>query len=86
MVPHGTRSSGPKRVDAPRRCRLFAAHALGKYLADGATAYRDPAGVAHRGVVLKDINMTMGGVTFWHAIISIKSRPATARSAAAAYR
>ena len=33
------------------------------------------------GVVVKDINMTMGGVTFWHAIISIRKQPGDGKNA-----
>ena len=33
------------------------------------------------GVVVKDINMTMGGVTFWHAVISIKKQPGDGKNA-----
>jgi 2,5-furandicarboxylate decarboxylase 1 len=33
------------------------------------------------GVVVKDINMTMGGVTFWHAVISIKKQAGDGKNA-----
>jgi 2,5-furandicarboxylate decarboxylase 1 len=33
------------------------------------------------GVVVKDINMTMGGVTFWHAVISIKKQAGEGKNA-----
>src|SRR6201987_1478270 len=32
-------------------------------------------------VVVKDINMTMGGVTFWHAVISIKKQAGAGKNA-----
>jgi 2,5-furandicarboxylate decarboxylase 1 len=33
------------------------------------------------GVVVKDINVTMGGVTFWHAVISIKKQAGDGKNA-----
>jgi 2,5-furandicarboxylate decarboxylase 1 len=33
------------------------------------------------GVVVKDINMTMGGVTFWHAVISIRKQAGDGKNA-----
>lgn len=33
------------------------------------------------GVAVKDINMTMGGVTFWHAVISIKKQAGEGKNA-----
>jgi 2,5-furandicarboxylate decarboxylase 1 len=33
------------------------------------------------GVVVKDVNMTMGGVTFWHAVISIKKQAGDGKNA-----
>jgi 2,5-furandicarboxylate decarboxylase 1 len=32
-------------------------------------------------VAVKDINMTMGGVTFWHAVISIRKQPGDGKNA-----
>ena len=33
------------------------------------------------GVVVKDINVTLGGCAFWHAVISIKKQPGEAKNA-----
>ena len=33
------------------------------------------------GVTVKDINVTLGGCAFWHAVISIKKRPGEAKNA-----
>ena len=33
------------------------------------------------GITVKDINMTMGGVTFWHAVISIKKQAGEGKNA-----
>src|SRR5664279_1844920 len=33
------------------------------------------------GVVVKDINVTLGGCAFWHAVISIKKQPGEGRNA-----
>src|SRR5246500_2655663 len=33
------------------------------------------------GVAVKDINMTLGGCAFWHAVISIKKQPGEAKNA-----
>jgi 2,5-furandicarboxylate decarboxylase 1 len=33
------------------------------------------------GVIVKDINVTLGGCAFWHAVISIKKQPGEAKNA-----
>jgi 2,5-furandicarboxylate decarboxylase 1 len=37
--------------------------------------------VTTAGVVVKDINVTLGGCAFWHAVISIKKQPGEAKNA-----
>jgi len=43
------------------------------------TAIRQALKVA--GVTVKDINVTLGGCAFWHAVISIKKQPGEAKNA-----
>jgi 3-polyprenyl-4-hydroxybenzoate decarboxylase and related decarboxylases len=42
---------------------------------------RDPPGAATAGVQVKDINVTLGGCAFWHAVISIKKQPGEGKNA-----
>ena len=56
---------------------------MGEHLAGGADAlHRDPPGAASTANVnVKDINVTLGGCAFWHAVISIKKAPGDGKNA-----
>ena len=69
-------------LDAQGRDLLQPAHAVGEHLARRADAlFGDPQALKTAGVQVKDINVTLGGCAFWHAVISIKKQPGEAKNA-----
>ena len=69
-------------LDAQGRDLLQSAHAVGEHLAGRADALcGDPPGARTAGVQVKDINVTLGGCAFWHAVISIKKQPGEGKNA-----
>ena len=56
---------------------------MGEHLARGADPLcRDPRRRSRTaGVQVKDINVTLGGCAFWHAVISIKKQPGEGKNA-----
>ncbi len=79
LEPAGARQGD---LHAPRRDLLQSAHAVGEHLAGGADPLcRHPPALKTAGIIVKDINVTLGGCAFWHAVISIKKNPGEAKNA-----
>ncbi len=80
LEPAGSRES---RHHAQGCCVLRAPHAMGEYMDDGSDALRRRSGrrFIQLGSASRDINVTMGGVTFWHAVISIRKQAGEGKNA-----